>query len=372
VLHTINGVVPFFPNLYQALKADTALSTVYKYLKSYEIRTYDLKSSIYLGVNNKGQKIYDTLWTVNNYMLKALGRIDLEDSVYTCIVPTNDAYKKAFNKYAPYFVTFNPLTFYQDTATSNARTKLAVMTDMIFRRKYNSISSMPDTLVSTYYNKFLPSNMLSGTGVLKDQKALSNGYMYIVNELNQTPNEKFFKDVSVETENSSIRVPSTTTSVYNRSVNTDIFSEFVSSNRYIFMEPQTVTDNPSVIFTFSNVLSAEYDIYCVVVPASAENPLNVTDSTRVAFRIDYYIKDANGKGKITRVNFPSTAYNYGAANYITSPTHVKEVLVAKAFKFPFSGADVKMQISTSVASSETAILTRKLRVDRILLRPAVK
>jgi len=138
------------------------------------------------------------------------------------------------------------------------------------------------------------------------------------------------------------------------------------------MEPQTVTDNPSVIFTFSNVLSAEYDIYCVVIPASAENPLNVTDSTRVAFRIDYYIKDVNGKGKTTRVNFPSTAYNYGTANYITSPTHVKEVLVAKAFKFPFSGADVKMQISTSVASSETAILTRKLRVDRILLRPAVK
>jgi hypothetical protein len=371
VLHSIDGVVPFFQNIYQALQKDTALSTVYKYFKSYEIKTYDLSKSIYLGVNDKGQKTYDTLWTVTNFALKYYGRIDLEDSVYTCVVPTNDAYKKAFNLYSPYFVTMNPLTFLQNKDTSDLRTKAAVMSDLIFRKKYTSIASMPDTIKSTGRNGFIPSKLLLGAGVIKAQMPLSNGYMYIVNELDQDPLEKFYKNITEEAE-SVIRSANTTTAMSTRSIDTDIFAEPVSSGKYIFMEPINVVDNSSVIYTFSNVLSAKYDIYCVVVPTAAENPLNVTDSTRLSFRIDYYAKDAAGKGKLTRITSPSSTYNYGTANYFTSPTHMKELLMVKGFKFPFSNADVKIQIATSVANSETAILSRKVRIDRILLKPSVE
>lgn len=371
VLHSINGVVPFFQNIYQALQNDTTLSTVYKYFKSYETKTYDISKSIYLGVNDKGQKTYDTLWTVTNFALKYYGRIDLEDSVYTCVVPTNDAYKKAFNLYSPFFVTMNPSTLLQNKDTSDMRTKAAVMSDLIFREKYNSIASMPDTIVSSGKNGFVPSKMLLGIGVLNIQVPLSNGYMYIVNELAQDPLEKFYKNIAEEAELVS-HTANTTTTMTTRTIDTNVFEEPVSLEKYIFMEPINVVDNSSVIYTFSNVLSAKYDIYCVVVPTAAENPLNVTDSTRLSFRIDYYAKDAAGKGKLARLNLPSSTYNYGAANYFTSPTHMKEILIVKGFKFPFSNADVKIQIATSVANSETAILSRKVRIDRILLKPSVE
>ena len=284
-----------------------------------------------MGVNSKGQKVYDTLWVTTNYKLNKVGRIDLEDSVYTAIIPTNSAYSQAFNAYRPYFITYNSSTKLVNKDSTNYLTKNAVMNDLIFRGLYRSVAEMPDTMKSTLGAKIPTDSLrLTEAGVLKDIKNVSNGYLYVVNQLYEPAMFKFFKDVSVEAEASLTRTAGSTTSAYNRSVNTDIFTQEVSGSRFLYLETNTTSDEATVTFSCANVLSGAYDIYCVVVPAAAESK---TDSTRLSFTLT--ARDA--ASKLVQKKYPSASTaDYGAANYLTSPNNVKEILVVKGFKFPFS------------------------------------
>ena len=206
---------------------------------------------------------------------------------------------------------------------------------------------------------------LTVNGVLRGIQNVSNGALYAVNQLYEPALFKFFKEVSVEGEASLTRAIGSTTSAYARFVDLSVLTQPVSGNKYLYMESNNTTDEATATFTCNNVLSGSYDIYCVVVPALAESK---TDSTRLSFTLTS--RDATSK--LVQKKYPSTTTaDYGTVNYLTSSTQVKEVLIVRGFKFPFSNTtDLTIKVSTSVASSETAVLSKKVRIDRILFKPS--
>ncbi len=375
ILHTIQSRIPYHYNLYEYAKGMPNTTKLAAFLASFEEERFNEALSIPIDVDDSGRTVYDTVTTFYNRLFDdpdfGLGTINLEDSIFTMLVPTDQAWDAAYNKIYPYFKVYNKNPKIVDSL-QRVQTSLAIVNDLIYRGLVNNPSAL-DTIVSTGESVIRdPAGLFSGA----TKVSASNGLIYETNDLRYNNTETWDKFIRVEGENTFGRtINVTTTALFTRSVGSASVVP-VSNSHYIEIQPTNTTAQPMVTFEIPDVLSGKYDVYVEFIPALIEG--NAKDSTKLKFNLSYM--NANGA---------TTERPIIANDFVTSGTKKIKMKVLSNFEFPVSNYydrlwmidyyegkndissykfTTKFTIQTNVTQAELNInkFSRKFRVDRII------
>ncbi len=358
LIHVINGFAPYEYNLWEYLGEADGIDSLRDYIYGQSKKVFDPENSTEIGADENGQVIYDSAFVISNPVLERLGSVDVEDSIYTAIMPDNDAWDEAYSRIKGYF---NFPTDAGSTTRQRDLTSFTVIQDMLYRGRISAPENL-DSITSTYRNVFYnPGELFKGL----EYKSLSNGLAYITNQMPFQDTASFFKKIKVEAENSNGR----TFNGSNIFIRSSYGTEFTASNNYYILVDPT-SNEPSIEFSIPNTLSAKYNIYCVFVPAKIVDPNNHTP-TKAKFTLTY-IRRASGSTFIRRVT---------PENNVTDPEGMTKMFVDQ-FDFEYANiidADydriaVKLEVSSDVTTQEeqSGDFSRTMRIDCIILEPVLE
>ncbi len=397
IVYSVDSPIAFYYNLWESMEYGESTDSVYDYIATFDLNEFDSSNSTAIGQNEYGQTVYDSVFVYSNDWMSAYGHLYLEDSVYTTIVPTNEAWTEAYEKIAPHFKTFGSLIEDNSSSSSiivsrtyevggsaevdsmqDAHTRQAIVQDIVFRGRIDDPAACDgDSLVSTAGNVFhSPAYLFDGA----TQQEASNGLYYLTDHLNYDPSDSWMPSIEVEAEEASGRTYNYAT-LTRRNITETVFADSVSEMYYLEVNPTGTNSlfQPQVSFDVPNVLAGKYDIYADFAPACAFDSLATADSTKVRFYINYVHEDGSMKEDSQITTDPD------GNTFVTKGSTMTHFCVAKGFEFPFANytaspftetrqqtTNVKVRVSTNVSNTETAVMTRIMRIDRLIFVPVTE
>lgn len=421
LLHILNGVATYYPNMYEYLMDNTlsgsnSLDSLRAYFKHYETTYLDEEASVVGPIVNGVQTYVDSVMVTENALTDMLNAaFEVEDSSYTFLMPTNAAWIEAYERIKPYY-NYIPTTVAQGFVSEGTSVNIgadvtinidpAYWQDSIVKRfitnslvysnkdAYNqwvegaSTAYGSDTLRSTTRGKFSnPNEILANAN---DKVKMSNGFVRIADKLVFHPWESYAPERVVSAANSTNQARILTGREQTLSyVSPD---PEIEDFNYIWVEPTGPYAKPELDLYLNNVLSTTYNIYCVFMPNEVDALPN-----RVIFELNYC--DADGKlqnhqfldedeahlAEFTELagtfsqSLPDNATNattYRA--FSNDPTKVDTLFIGQ-FTFPVSYAglstenicpNIKISSPFTVFNRDVmAHFTRDLRIAAIILRP---
>lgn len=305
VLHTINGKLQFRSNILESLNnKDFPIDSISDFVHSYDVlRLNESKSTP--GPVVDGQLTYlDSVFDEYNMLTtQHYAYIDREDSSYTMIVPTNEAWTKAKNYILKcynyvnfsYFdkpsskgtnqtqerVTLSPSPEYWNDSISHNK----LLTGLFYNNNlYDNKKLMKwaegeqpqiDSLMTTWYDRIYTEDaeqMLKATTPVKK----SNGVMFVTGDsLHLQPwlfwnpiinVEAEFGSYLAAVENGSDRTERVTAETQN-----PLVPGSVSNQGYVTVSPNTNMSNVELNFYLRGARSTTYVLYGVFVPANITN-----------------------------------------------------------------------------------------------------
>lgn len=285
VLFKVDHQVNYFYNVFEYLATDADLDSVAKFLYSYNEYEFMPELSVPGGIEN-GQTVYlDSVTVLENELFDRIGLINEEDSTYTMLVPTNQAWSKLVTEYETYF---NYCDFVQGRdSLKHLNTRMAIVRGTVFSHTNNqhwadsavSVNAVPyssrkymygsaDAAYYIYYNTMAEGGVFNGVV----EKECSNGRVMKADNWNVDKTQSFLQNVIMEGEarNSQAKVDETKTVTPLQSTyvaSTHPFYNKISNNGFVEIVPTTANARPKVQFYIDNVLSnLAYDIQLVLVP----------------------------------------------------------------------------------------------------------
>ncbi len=359
LMHTLNGVATFYPNIYEYVTDSTLtvgkdLDSLRQFFLNYETSYLDTEASVAGPIVNGMQTYIDSVIITENTLWRSLNaKINNEDSTYTILLPTNEAWSKSYNSIQHYY-NYLPTTYAQAfNGTNIAAINSSVNIDnaywkdslasryithnLIFSNNdlYNQwLVKSPsqygaDTLRSTTRTKL--SNPADILGQARETMKMSNGVARIVDSLAFYPWESYCprmdypasssrllaRMVNASTQTVTVTSPDPTKVDLSEQQGNDKFS-------YLWAQPNSGYAKPELDFFLPNVRSTTYDIYCIFVPQNVDlNDPTPSLYNRVIFTLNYC--DVDGKLKeYTFLNSTDENREWFKAYY----NHVRDSLVA--------------------------------------------
>ena len=407
VLFTIDGKAEYVPNVFEYVRKDSDLDSLYSFLYSDRFyRKEFLPEKSVAGDLVDGKTVYlDSVFRQQNDLFD-YGFLDAdlntEDSTYWMIAPTNEVWKDLLDEYSEYYNYDDAVKERDSLAYTNPR--LAIMKGMVFSRTTLTDAMLSgDSAVSTntYANytyrrslwglpelHYYQYNWMGGNSVFSGMEDIvcSNGVVKKTTAPAIDKHQTFYQWIIVEAEGrgsirkvSKTKAPSTSTAVdsietivpTSHSVNSD--NEFygkIWNNGYVEFVQANTGVNHDVTFNIPNVLSnIGYDIYLVTAPALA-NDSNATEIQRLPTKMRATLGYHDQKGKTIEQVLQSMIQ--------TTPDIVNYLLLAEDYKFPVcsygveeTDTQVSLKLETRVSSTEQRnnTFTRTMNIDCILLVP---
>ncbi len=377
ILHIVSTQIPYVYNLREYFDTHDNTSAIAEFIARFDEKQLDLEASVAIGVDEKGQTVYDSVLVDYNPLFdryRGIGDIADEDSVFTMIIPDNVAWQKAYDRISPYFNVYNADQAVADSIR-DVQTSLAIISDLVYRQEVEDPAAFPKLMSTTGSEIFDVPALFAGTTRIK----ASNGWIYTAPRVNYDNTETWNKEIEVEGETQTGRTPGAGTTINVRSVDSDNpFADVISEMRYIEVSSTSPSRQPGVTISIPDVLSGQYDIYASFVPANVLDATAVNDSTRVSFTISYM--GANGRNTTSR---------FTNSDFITRPTEMTLIKVAEGFSFPVSNyydrlwwmdethssldqtVTTTVYVTTNVSNTEfnRGVMTRRFRLDRIIFVP---
>lgn len=438
VLHTLNGYADYRPNVYEYLLnskqvAAAGVDSVAKFFTDHHIAVRDEDNSV-KGPMVDGKQTYileatkvkndvvtslvqSTLTTGRNSEYTMISRtVANEDSIYSIILPTNDAWNDAYAKVRScynYLATTKVETQTQKANGDYEPTSVAVTSDkeakadslarwtlvnkLLFShtdayrysKDYNEYlltgaehALYKDSLYATIHSKYSDGKeILAATNHVD---TLSNGYARVVDSLAFHPWELYSPEGSFGPFGSNVAyrkngTPTTISYSVNDLIQRGIKGDFTKSGglRYLRIIPSSDYAKPELSIYLPDVRSTEYDFYCVILTPAADDTLKENlKPNQLNFTLTY----ADKENSFTDYRFSSD----GAKNprspkaFETDTANVVDTLYLGRFSFPYSyyaldgnyGPNIKISSPFSVFNRTLmAKYTRDLRIAAILLRP---
>ena len=374
VLHIINNQLPFRFNIYEALELDPDFSSLYSFLSEYEEDSLDEGRSVSRGVDENGNKIWvDSVIIENNVMLNSLNAlINMEDSNYWAVVPTNEAFDSRVEEAMPYFV-FNPTVENADSL-QELYAKRYSLYDSFFNMNQNTHPN--DSLAATTYSSFNPlynvfyhpyTTVNDTAGILTniDQEiSCSNGMAYKFSKWPLSIYDTFFREIKVEIERTS---NVNTSDTYTKASNLSYYSSAADSisRGYVDIVPSSSTANPQIGVNLYDYLSGTYDIYVVMLPKTVMTTSS-TDFRPYKFRATLYEMNEKGdyKQETKLMDGGTTSNNPYCVDTVYIDTHT--------FTNSFVGQNsygAILTINSYILSRETSDYSREMLIDCVILKP---
>lgn len=401
-LKTLDGLLPFRYNIYESLEpGDFAIDSISKYIHDYDMKILDIAKSVQGPVKDGRITYLDSVFMEDNNLYNLYrAYIQREDSNYTMLVPTNDAWTKAKEIVSKYFNYVDEFTFLSNTSTSSAtRKEETVKIDAAYLRD-SMINYM--LVQDMFYNNNLPANAalnnlqtgqrlnvdsLMGTNYWRGRSVVysedaanlfegavrvdkSNGAIFVTDSLRMRTWTTWNPPIKVEAELSSYSQAQNITYGNGFSENitagtkNPLVEGAVSNNRYMYVQPINTSVNPELDIYLPHVRSTTYNIYCVFVPENITNEnVAVEDLKPNRLRVRVGYNDVNGAVK-----------EYNVSGYLENdPTKVDTVLIGE-FDFPIAYEGTGsfypyIRLISQVTRNQTTDYTRELRIDCLLLIP---
>ncbi|MFA9390805.1 MAG: fasciclin domain-containing protein [Prolixibacteraceae bacterium] len=358
LVHTISNYVPYVRNIWEYIGSGETIDSLRTYMLSQTESVFRPDLSVEIEVNEDGNPVYDSVYVISNVVLDKLGDLASEDTVYTVLLPNDNAWNLAYNKLQQYYnipEIFGGATRKRDLIRWN------IVKDIAFSGLVDE-PALLDSAVSTSRTIFQnPAYLFEGANQVK----LSNGLAYVTNELAFPDTVSWIHEIRIEAE-STVGRSNVNSNIFGRSDN----NAGVSNKRYILVEP-TGTSNialSSVTFSIPNTLSASYNIYCVFVPTAFSNPTDLLPM-KPKFVLTYLRQT---EGRTSRKNFiPEVS--------TTDPNGITKLFVGE-FDFEFaniidedySDVVVTFEVTSDVKIDQTDTYNRSMRIDCIILEPILK
>ena len=432
VMHMMNGMAAYYPSLYEymmskELSGNDEVDSLRKFLQKYETTYLDVEHSVVGPIVNGMQTYVDSVMITENTQWYTLNtRMSIEDSSYTFLMPTNEAWKAQYDKVKKYFnyapktiaQQFNgsnitnttPLSidaaYWQDSLTSSAMTAFLPFSNNDVYNRWLTGASSPygsDTLRTTLFNKLSnPKDILDKT---VKTVAFSNGTGRIISDFAMYPWETYAPERVINAtrpDNQALISNGTGSRVDVIDVDKEKIElkDGATTFSYYHVEPTGGNEfiKPEMTFYLRNVQSTTYDIYCVFVPENVDMLKKdvVTTPNRVIFTLNYC--DASGALKsqlflnndeaqiaafkdrfpTVKDNASQTNANHQTIRAFSNDTSKVDTLYIGEFTFPvcYYGLGEEycpnIKISTPYSVFTAALreaYTRDLRIASIILKP---
>ena len=397
IMHLLDGAARFYPNLYEYLFSCEGIDSVATFFKRYETSVLDTKNSV-LGPTINGKQTYiDSVMITSNSLLNRIkAKLDKEDSTYTMLVPTNEAWLAHYDKISKcynYINTTVAQNIDEATSTSSAPTasvtvdaaytkdsltRLHLVSDLVYNNNnyYNNwliddTVEPYDTLYSTTYGYMTnPQEIMSR---VIDRETMSNGTFCLVDSLAFRPWESWCYSLGQSPLNSRTWTGSNTM-VY---IDNTLFDaiKYVPKNPaqkqlgYLWVTPLSNYGKPQLDVKLRNVLSTTYNIYIVLAPGQDVGEDADGNKFLKPNMLDFTLSYCDAKGKLATKKLNQKVVN--------DPTRV-DTLAVGTFTFPVAYAGLgdnvypNLKITTDFGvfdKAKMASYTRDFSIISILMRP---
>lgn len=343
VLHTLAGRMSFEPNLYEYLYRDDNTSDIAALFTKYATKEIDTENSV-AGPTKNGELTYlDTVIVEDNDLFYTIdAKMDVEDSAYTMVLPTNNAWQKAKEHLSSYYTypSTGQFTKYTisvkegqlDVASGekvavdadslrNSNSELAILNDLLFSHnvygngKLENGTTGLDSLVSTTRGVFKNTvtrtdgtelRLNDASDIFADPKGqwveLSNGRAYVADSLRHRPwlgwapiLKSYAVSVGIGATSASsaggVRVSSS------ERIDT-VPGSLHDAGSYYMVTANGTGSKPAAYFDAPALLSTSYAVYMTMVPS------NLTDSAstpkKVSVRVGSFLNRVNGESASSR------------------------------------------------------------------------
>jgi len=376
VLHTMTEAIPYTFNIREYIDNHDETSMIAEFLARFDEEVFDLENSVPIDVNANGETVYDSVKIQTNWLLDyprlGIGPVADEDSVFTMVVPTDAAWRKAYDEIKPWFVTGN------DSIT-DVQTSLAIFSNMVFRADLTSPTAY-SKLVSTTGCEIFDIDPIFATA---SYMPASNGSIWLADVMGQNPLESWNPALEIESEIAYTRKMDAASKSYSSTYTVAADSPFadeISELSYIYVSSSSL-DNPVVEFTINNPLSGTYEIYAYFVPAVVDNPSATDDITRVSFTVSHPASATSSRPR--NVNFTDPMFitsatevtkmyvgkvTFPVSHYVDRMRQMDDSYDASLDKSPFS---IKVRTNVSQGEFNAGTYKRSFRIDRVVLVPVI-
>lgn len=368
ILHVTSQYVPYRMNLWEFINNNTGLDSLKQYANSLSKVVLDSASSYENGI------FVDSIYKTSNALLDKLADLDVEDSIYTALLPDNSAWISAYNAISPFY---NMTAADGGSAQQRTSTLWTLLSNLFYRGKIQNPASELSLTSTGHYTTYEPSSVFQNT----EKHVLSNGLGFVTSEFNINDTASWNKPIKMEAEYSTYgRTLLNYTAVVQSGVG---IGSPISNNSYLALTDASLSSASklSVEFPIPYTLSTKYNIYCVFVPRK------VLDSTSVLpYQVKFYLTYLNSSGVSTTmyVNSSNVAQSSSSAlaSFVTDPNQVDTMLVAKNVVLPYSNiiyntdtnadfiSDIHFSLKVENAASKTSkTYNRNIMIDCIILEP---
>ncbi len=432
LIHTINGASEFHASIYEALDEVEGCDSFVNYLHAYDVMHIDTRKSVEGPMVNGQQTYLDTVWTKSNNVIRQILRADIEDedSTFTVLFPTNDAWNKAVETISPlynYIGTVNYMDMQKNTTAAGSVTattakaekpsivdvtlyndslpKSFIMRNLAYSNSYKmndlllgNTASEIDTIYSARRNKL--TNVPEILNHCGEILPMSNGYVRKLDDICFKPWETYNPILASYTP---VRTLGLKTNAYATShsfgadsirtkyshvfdelpgfIKNFVLPEYANFFSYVATDSinlSSTSSKPEFDFALRNVRSTKYKIYVVFIPSQIEEPWRpvstaTEENKNLYLRFDLSYTDADGSQKYRRLNVADAKKNTDDVLIVNDgKAHVVEL----EFSFPicYSGLDAYPTLFISHTKSFTSSTNRRkyeqeLRIEGVYLVP---
>ena len=405
-LHILDGKLNFAFNIFETLSDKSyPIDSISNYFAKYDKKELDVDNSV-KGPVVDGQITYlDSVMTEYNSMSNTIGAlINVEDSNYTMILPTNEAWAQKkqmvdeFINYLPSYVYYenfpSSITSVVDSINiprreeidnvylADSLSHLYLVRDLAFNNNLYDNSKLKtlqpgedlkvDSLVSTSGKRFFGDDI---NDLFKNAQRVdrSNGAVWFTNSLGYKP-WSFRMPVKIDAEYGNYRANTfngITTSVFLNAANKNPEVPGSLSYGYLEVAPSTSTANVEVDYYLPQIHKGKYVMYLCVVPSHInKNTFNPSmKPNRLQVSVGYY--EASGTGAALYGRYAEKTL---ARNLSNDPTKIDTLKIGE-IDFPTSTAGLTnafpyVRIQNRITTSIADRYDRTLRIDYILLIPS--
>ncbi|MFY0713655.1 fasciclin domain-containing protein [Seonamhaeicola sp. NFXS20] len=257
ILHTIDEVLQVNPNIWGYLNDNAEqFPLLMDYLSQFNETAFDPDNSIQTGTNTLGQPVYDSIFSSTNTYFKVIGDLSSEEERFSFIGLTDDAYASIFDVLDDYY--YSPIP---DSIKNR--------TDKTIFENLNFPLVEPSELSGNTITTTTGSDIMLDPSLIVENVPLSNGNLFVMNELDYDPRGVIYKPIRYEIENTENRTIGSL-SDFSIQKKYDAFASGQFTNEVSLLEnPDGSDGNNYFEITFSNVLAASYNLNLKFSPVGA-------------------------------------------------------------------------------------------------------
>lgn len=345
ILHKMGSVLSVKPNIWGYLNDNQdQFPIMMEYYSQFNEIIFDEARSVVKGKNTLGQNVYDSIFRPSNTQFKTIGDLSSEEERFSFIGLKDDAYTGIYNRFKEFYKY--PV---EDSVKSN--------TDRIIFSNLNFPAVAFDDLDGSLMPNTVGNEVMLEAGAITEDQALSNGNIFIVDNLNYDAKNVIYKPIRYEIEDTKRRKIGSLSDFTIAQKFQDIASGKFTNTISLLENPNADNSNNYFEIAFSNVLSASYNINLKFTPVGA------AQDVKLKFEFSYVDADKNTQvfeiDPIVVSNLEEGIVPIGGTYDI--PVYINEEINNEYF--------VKLKVYIDVSEPELLLYDRKFGLDYAELTP---